>query len=245
MNKLRELWIVGATAYLTKEDAETWKTFSGCKHKVLHVAQIPPEIEGSPTWPHVLAFARRMEAKLAVNRHKGDREGWLKDHPWDLVERMLDETVEVQQCFANTTEGNVVPVKTPEEIANKCADVANFCMMIADKPSSIDKPKVVCLCGSTRFFQHFMDENYRETMAGNIVLSVGVYSQTQERAHCKNAEINPDLKTRLGELHKRKIDMADEVLVINVGGYIGDSTRSEIEYANSKGKPVRYLEPIQ
>lgn len=89
--------------------------------------------DNSPTWPHVLAFALRMEAKLEKNRHKGDRAGWLKDHPWDLVERILDETVEVQECFANTTDGGVAPIKTPEEIADECADVANFCMMLADK----------------------------------------------------------------------------------------------------------------
>jgi hypothetical protein len=61
----------------------------------------------SPTWPHVLAFARRMEAKLEKNRHKGDREGWLKDDPWSLVERILDETVEVQQCFTQGSDGRI------------------------------------------------------------------------------------------------------------------------------------------
>ena len=93
----------------------------------------------SETWPHVLAFARRMEAKLEANRHKGGREGWLRDHPWDLVERILDETVEVQECFRITGgKGSFWPnpmvemVKTPEETANECADVANFCMMVAD-----------------------------------------------------------------------------------------------------------------
>jgi hypothetical protein len=85
----------------------------------------------SPTWPHVLAFAKRMEAKLAKNRHKGDREGWLKDHPWELVERMLDETVEVQQSFTAHSEGIDSP--NPEKTADECADVANFCMMVADR----------------------------------------------------------------------------------------------------------------
>jgi len=90
----------------------------------------------SPTWPHVLAFALRMEAKLAKNRHKGDRNGWLKDHPWNLVERVLDETVEVQECFATDGAGETWLVKTPEETADECADVANFCMMVADRVMS-------------------------------------------------------------------------------------------------------------
>ena len=80
----------------------------------------------------MLAFAKRMEAKLEKNRHKGDRDGWLKDHPWNLVERVLDETVEVQECFATDGAGETWLVKTPEETADECADVANFCMMVAD-----------------------------------------------------------------------------------------------------------------
>lgn len=92
----------------------------------------PASANGSPTWPHVLKFAERMEAKLAKNRHKGDREGWLKDHPWSLVERILDETVEVQECFSLAGEDEIWMVKTPEETADECADVANFCMMVAD-----------------------------------------------------------------------------------------------------------------
>ncbi len=90
----------------------------------------------SPTWPHVLAFALRMEAKLAKNRHKGDRDGWLKDHPWNLVERVLDETVELQQCFTAIGAHTVNLTRTPEETADECADVANFCMMVADRVMS-------------------------------------------------------------------------------------------------------------
>jgi cell division protein FtsB len=60
--------------------------------------------------------------------------------------------------------------------------------------------------------------------------------------HGEQAGCTPEQKIALDELHKRKIDLADEVLVLNVGGYIGESTRSEIEYARKLGKPVRYLE---
>ena len=102
------------------------------------------------------------------------------------------------------------------------------------------RPTVVCLCGSTRFKQEFVDANFRETMAGKIVLSVGFYSHDPDQAYTPTEEE----KRRLDELHKRKIDLADEVLIINQGHYIGDSTRSELEYAVRAGKPVRFLEPL-
>jgi hypothetical protein len=101
------------------------------------------------------------------------------------------------------------------------------------------KPKIVCLCGSTRFKQEFINANFRETMAGRIVLSVGLYSHADAEVYTPTA----DEKLALDELHKRKIDLADEVLVLNIGGYIGESTRSEIDYARAAGKPVRFLEP--
>jgi hypothetical protein len=100
----------------------------------------------------------------------------------------------------------------------------------------------VCLCGSTRFYEDFQRANYEETMAGNIVLSVGFYPHAQREMHGEQAGCTPEQKIALDELHKRKIDLADEVLVLNVGGYIGESTRSEIEYARKYGKQIRYLE---
>jgi len=106
-------------------------------------------------------------------------------------------------------------------------------------PASI--PPIVCLCGSTRFMEAFFDAGWKFTLEGQIVLSVGV---------CKHAEhhggeaLGQDVADKLDELHLRKIDLADSVFVLNVGGYIGDSTRKEIEYAVSKDKPIRYLESI-
>lgn len=79
-------------------------------------------------------------------------------------------------------------------------------------------------------------------MAGRIVLSVGFYPHSTEQAHGEQIGITVEEKSRLDELHKRKIDLADEILVLNVGKYIGSSTRSEIEYARKKGKIIRYLE---
>jgi hypothetical protein len=105
-----------------------------------------------------------------------------------------------------------------------------------------DVPPIVCLCGSTRFYDAFQTWNYNLTMAGRIVLSVGFYSHVSERAHGESIGATPEQKIALDELHKRKIDIADRVLVLNVNGYVGESTRSEIAYAWRRGKPVDYLE---
>lgn len=104
------------------------------------------------------------------------------------------------------------------------------------------RPEIVCLCGSTRFYDAFQRANYEETMAGKIVLSVGFYPHSSEQAHGETIGITPEQKEALDQLHKHKIYLADEVYVLNVGGYIGDSTRSEIAFAEALGKPIRYLE---
>jgi len=96
-------------------------------------------------------------------------------------------------------------------------------------------PEIVCLCGSTRFMDDFYAANMRETLAGKIVLTVGM----SPSGDCRPDE---DTKVKLDALHFRKIELADSVLVLNVGGYIGQSTRNEIEHAVRMGKPVRYLE---
>jgi len=99
-------------------------------------------------------------------------------------------------------------------------------------------PHIVCLCGSTRFMKTFFDEGWKETLKGHIVLSVGVVTT----GPADHAGEHFGVKEMLDELHKRKIDLADEVYILNVGGYIGESTRSELEYAEAKGKEIRYLE---
>ena len=104
--------------------------------------------------------------------------------------------------------------------------------------------KVITLCGSTCFKDEFMEAQKRLTLAGNIVISVGLFGHSGDNEVWKNMDEGTLTRTKemLDDMHKRKIDMADEIYVINVGGYIGSSTRSEIEYAVEKGKPVRYLE---
>lgn len=100
--------------------------------------------------------------------------------------------------------------------------------------------KVITLCGSTRFKDAFIEAQKDLTLKGNIVISVGLFGHSGD-----NEVFTEGVKEMLDDMHKRKIDMADEIFVINVGGYIGTSTASEIEYAESTGKPVRYLEPME
>ena len=95
---------------------------------------------------------------------------------------------------------------------------------------------VITLCGSTRFKEQFLEAQKRLTLEGNIVISVGLFG------HSGDDEVwTPGTKEMLDNMHKRKIDMADAIYVINVGGYIGSSTRSEIEYAEKHGKTIMYL----
>ena len=102
----------------------------------------------------------------------------------------------------------------------------------------VGKYKVITLCGSTRFKDAFMETQKRLTLEGNIVISVGLFGHSGD-----NEVWTAGTKEMLDDMHKQKIDMADEIFIINVGGYIGSSTRSEIEYAKENGKPINYLEP--
>lgn len=104
-----------------------------------------------------------------------------------------------------------------------------------------DFPRIVCLCGSTRFKAAWYEQTKRLTHAGYIVLGVG---DLEPNAEGTNVPIDPALKARLDVLHKQKIDLSDEVLILNVGGYVGDSTRGEIAHAKKRGKVIRYLEPL-
>ena len=103
----------------------------------------------------------------------------------------------------------------------------------------VGKYKVITLCGSTRFKDEVMGVQKRLTLEGNIVISVGLFGHSGD-----NEVWIEGTKEMLDDMHLRKIDMADEIYVINVDGYIGTSTRNEIEYAKRTGKVVRYLEKM-
>jgi hypothetical protein len=106
------------------------------------------------------------------------------------------------------------------------------------------RPPIVCLCGSTRFSEAFREANLRETLAGKIVLSIGADMHSDDALFASMSDQERDwTKSKLDLLHLSKIDLADEILVLNVNSYIGESTKREIAYAEKLGKVVRYLEP--
>lgn len=115
---------------------------------------------------------------------------------------------------------------------------------IAQMSERGNRPTIVCLCGSTRFSAAFRDTNLRETLDGKIVLSIGCDMRSDHDIFGNlPADELERIKRDLDDLHLRKIDLADEVLILNVGGYIGQSTSRELAYARAHGKRVRFLEP--
>lgn len=104
--------------------------------------------------------------------------------------------------------------------------------------------KVITLCGSTRFKKEFIEVQKKLTLKGHIVISVGLFGHSGDDEVWDGMDEGTLTKTKemLDDMHKRKIDMADEIYVINKGGYIGESTRSEIEYAKAHGKTINYYE---
>jgi hypothetical protein len=110
-----------------------------------------------------------------------------------------------------------------------------------------ERPVIVCLCGSTRFWREFQEASLRETLAGRIVLSIGAARCADGDDKTFGGYVPADefdrVKESLDRLHCEKINLADEVLVLNVGGYVGDSTRREVLHAARRYKVVRWLEP--
>lgn len=97
----------------------------------------------------------------------------------------------------------------------------------------VERPRVVCLCGSLRFHDLFQSERQRLTSEGVIVLAPEAISE----------ELTPSRRAALGELHLRRIDLADEIRVVSEGGYVGSATRREIKYAREKRKVITSVEP--
>ncbi|WP_431944976.1 hypothetical protein [Actinacidiphila sp. bgisy167] len=111
---------------------------------------------------------------------------------------------------------------------------------LADAKKRLGLPGIVVICGSTRFMSDMAEADLRETAAGRIVVKPGCDMKSPHALWSDPVEAEA-LKARLDDLHRAKIRLADDVLV--VGDYIGDSTRAEIAYARSLGKPVRFTHP--
>jgi len=129
-------------------------------------------------------------------------------------------------------------------------DCHEYHSLVRDFGGDAERPTITVLCGSTKFGPTaYREANLQLTVAGHIVLTIGCDTKSDHdldlAAQASDGRTLDEVKTDLDDLHKRKIDLADEVLVLNVGGYIGDSTRSEIEYAEKIGRPVRYLEAVE
>ena len=101
------------------------------------------------------------------------------------------------------------------------------------------KYNIITLCGSIKFKDKFIKVQEKLTLEGNIVLTPNFFN------NIKKEEIDEETKKMLDEMHRQKIDMSDEIYIINFGGYIGESTKAEIEYAKTKGKKLSYLESIK
>ncbi|AYC36395.1 hypothetical protein [Streptomyces griseorubiginosus] len=125
---------------------------------------------------------------------------------------------------------------------------------LAEAKQHLSIPHIVVICGSTRFMAEMAQADLRETVAGRIVVKPGFDMKSPHGLSTDPADAEAEaeadaptqtqvqaLMVRLGELHRAKIRLADEVLI--VGDYIGDSTRAEIAYARSLGKPVRFTHP--
>lgn len=178
--------------------------------------------------------------EIAFNE-SGERD-WRKAPLSALLDKLDEEVLELRdECLRPKQSA-----KTLLALFKESADVAALAMFLSDwaevweaQPTAIEVqvPKIVCLCGSTKFKDEFMQANYEETMKGNIVLSVGFFMHADAAT---KPSLSVEEKRALDQLHFRKIDLSDEILVINVGGYVGESTVNEIEYSNRTGKVVRF-----
>jgi hypothetical protein len=157
----------------------------------------------------------------------------LRDNTWIGTSREI-ANVERAALYAYLLDGACQLAGTATTLAGNARRRARY---------QWDHPKVIVLCGSTRFKDEINAQNARLTLAGNIVISMGVFGHVDMPDARLNETNSSRQKIALDELHKRKIDLADSVFVVNPGGYIGESTASEIRYAKARRIPVEYLEP--
>jgi hypothetical protein len=162
------------------------------------------------------------------------------------IEAVVDELMQLgEQKFFNTILLlNAITKKTKEinkgnaDLRAKLEQENKRVKELEDTISKRFTAPIVCMCGSTKFKEVWISENARLTLEGNIVLSVGMFGHAD--GTMQNIQQNGS-KIKLDDLHKRKIDLCDWVWVLDVDDYIGESTRSEIEYAKEKGKLIRFL----
>lgn len=182
--------------------------------------------------------------------HKGRR----SDKDWEAYKshmlQYLPDAKKIVLTYHKGTQRSYVLLIRPEDYERYFSIIDEFvkrwdgAFTLEEDKKYPRKYKVITLCGSTRFKEEFLEAQKRLTLEGNIIISVGLFGHAGDNEVWENMDEGTLTKTKamLDDMHKRKIDMADEIFVINVGGYIGESTQSEIEYAKATGKAVRYLE---
>jgi hypothetical protein len=175
-------------------------------------------------WPEFVVFCDALDAADALREALAGRVG-------------CGGCVVTVDCTGTVTHEPMCPVARYDALVEK----AKFALAVRAFLQE-QRPRIVCLCGSTRFFQTFQEANLQETVAGKIVLSIGCDLRSDHQLWADPSE-RERIKRELDVLHCRKIDLADDVLVLNVGGYVGDSTQREIRYALAVGKPIRWWEP--
>lgn len=195
---------------------------------------------------HEREAARRQAARI-------DFGPVLNDKPDGRLARLAAEVLSIHRCDEDrhcaSCGGNSDLVRWPCPTALVAIPAADkFGLLVATSSQTEhglvrdftgERPPIVCLCGSTRFFSQFQEANYELTMRGIIVLSVGFYPHSKaEHGHGEGVGHDSAEKVALDELHFRKIELADSVFVINPGGYIGESTGREIAHAVKTHRPV-------
>lgn len=142
-------------------------------------------------------------------------------------------------------------IKVPENpVLPECRECEDFRQRVCPGTDNVFRcdalknnfRRIVCLCGSTKFGTVFAKMNLEETLKGHIVLTIGCNMRDDIVFSYLDKETYNQTKKELDALHLDKIKISDEVIILNVGGYIGESTRNELNFALSLGKTVRYLE---
>ena len=159
-------------------------------------------------------------------------------------------------CVVEVAKAIAALRKRSHVFGHECFDVEEVALAVAEvelQSAPLDpggwraienRPRVMCLCGSSRFIAEMAVIAWTMEKEGVIVLSMHLLPANYPGVAPDHQAEAEGISAQMDELHKRKIDMADEVLIVNIGGYIGESTRSEIAYATAHGKPVRYIEPL-
>lgn len=169
----------------------------------------------------------------AVDKHL------LPDGSYDITGLLQDQrdlTTSILQAGKGALNELEITHAPSKETRQEIEKIRERYSTIPIEAERLDRPRIICLCGSTRFIREFSEYYAKLTDEGCIVLTVGRVVPQHEQ--------HLERKRKLDELHLRKIDLADEVFVINVCGYIGESTSNEIAYAKKLGKPIKYLEEV-